>query len=319
MKDTVRILALNTLLIFISFIARSGNSFVFLSDTSKLFFASNNEIYSPDKKQLLYFQKGNIFFSGETDSKENIFLLTTSMNHASEKLELIYEKDNRKPSYSFSKDKFYVGAEDGEEARQKTEVLHIEKLKKWMAFYATGTDSLLAYFAADSVPSSTAVIVAYTLIKKYALETRLAKQITAAPFQENSFATLKPVWGNQTANEWMWDGKVLRPRWNVDPRLAWVFDGETIKPQYGNNIYAQYAWDGENLKPVWRTNRNEEWSWDGRLMKPVWDTDWANQYLIEDGIVKPWSNVHTEKEWKLDGSIPIPLIILVISGIAKPF
>ena len=39
-------------------------------------------------------------------------------------------------------------------------------------------------------------------------------------------------------------------------------------------------------------------------MKPVYDTDWANQYVIESGVVKPWSNVHTEREWRLEKIAP---------------
>jgi hypothetical protein len=308
-----------TFLLFACLTSFAGTGAVFLSDTTKLFYASNNEVYSPNGKQLLYFQKGNIFFNGATDDKQNIFLLITSMNPASDKLELVYEKDSRDAAYSFSKNKFYAGKVESDDLRDKTELIHLEHIKKWLSFYSSVNDSLLAYFNADSLPNSLAIIVAYTLVKKYELEKTLVVQQKQLPFQTNDFSTIKPIWGNATANEWVWDGNILRPRWNVDPRLVWTFDGKTVKPQYGNNIYQQYEWDGENFKPIWRSNRNEEWTFDGRLIKPVYDTDWANQYVIEDGVVKPWSNVHTEKEWRMDGSIPVPLLILILSGIAKPF
>ena len=297
---------------------QAGSGFVFLGDTSKLFYVSNNEIYSADKHELLYFQKGNIFFSGSTDDRQNIFLMTTSMNPSSDKLELIYEKDSRVEAFSFKQHKFYTGKPETDELKEVSELIRIEKSKKWLAFYSSINDSLLAYYDNDSLPSSTAILVAYTLIKKFELEKKIVIQ-PKPTVQTNSYSTIRPMWGNATGNEWMWDGNILRPRWNVDPRLAWTFDGQTIKPYYGNNIYAQYSWDGETFKPVWRNNRAEEWSWDGRLMKPTWDTDWANQYLIESGVVKPWSNVHTEKEWRLDGDIPLPLIILILSGIAKTY
>ncbi len=306
------------LLTFHFLLLRAGSGFVFLADTSKLFYVSNNEIYSAGKHDLLYFQKGNIFFSGSTDEKQNIFLMTTSMNPSSDKLELIYEKDNRVEGFSFKQYKFYLGKPESDELKEASELIHIEKSKKWLAFYSSLNDSLLAYYNGDSLPSSTAIVVAYTLIKKFELDKKIVIQPILLP-QTNSYSTIRPMWGNATANEWMWDGNILRPRWNVDPRLAWTFDGQTIKPYYSNNIYAQYSWDGETFKPIWRNNRAEEWSWDGRLMKPTWDTDWANQYLIESGVVKPWSNVHTEKEWRLDGTIPIPLIILILSGIAKTY
>ncbi|HLP51721.1 MAG TPA: hypothetical protein VK154_12610 [Chitinophagales bacterium] len=302
-----------------SLLLQAGTGYVYLADTTRLFYASNNEIYSPNGKQLLYFQKGNIFFNGSSDSKDNIFLLTTSMNHASTKLELIYEKDSREAAYSFSNNKFYAGRLESEDLRQRSELIYVNRIKKWLSFYSSANDSLLAYFNADSLPSSSVIIVVYSLIKKYELEKRLTVQQNKLPFEDVEYVTMKPVWGNATANEWMWDGKILRPRWNVDPRLAWEFDGKTIKPQYSTNIYQQYEWDGETFSPIWRTSRPEEWTYDGRVIKPVYDTDWANQYIIENGVVKPWSNVHTEKEWRTDGTIPIPMIILIVSGIAKPF
>lgn len=303
---------------------KAGSGFIFLNDSTKLFFAHDNEIYSPDTKSLYYFQKGNIFFNGTSDERQNIFLLTTSMDFTNKKTQFIYEQDEREPIYSFADSKFYLGKAEAGEEKEKAELLHIERSKKWLAFYASYNDTLLAYYAADSLPSSTAIMVAYTLIQKFHLEKKLAVQQLAQVraqqnLQQNSYAIIKPFWGNQSANEWIWDGQTFHPRWNVDPRLAWTFDGQTVKPYAGNNIYAQYSWDGETMKPIWRTNRAEEWSWDGRQIKPVWDSDWVNQYTIEDGTIKPWSNSHPEKEWQMSGDLPMPLIILVISGMARPY
>jgi hypothetical protein len=296
---------------------RAGSGYVFLSKDSFLFYVKDDEIFSPDKKQLLYFRKGNIFFTGETDSKQNIFLLSTSMDVTSAKLQMLYEKDNRQPIFSFRDRKLYSGSPESTDIQEKAELLHMERTGKWWAFYSSLNDTLLAYFEADSLPLSTAVITAYTLAVKYKLQTKLDVVKAQGPFVQSSFVSIKPVWGNVTANEWIWDGKNLRPRWNTNPNCFWTFDGQVVKQVYTNNIYEQYQWDGETFKPLWRTNRAQEWSYDGRIIKPIWDTDWANQYMIENRIVKPWSNVHSEKEWQVDGDIPIPLIILVISGIAR--
>lgn len=313
----------NILFLFIgllSFGCRAGNGFVFMGDTTnKLFYCSNNEIYSPDKNTLLYFQKGNIFFNGSVDTRNNIFLLTSSMDFSSDKLELVYEKDSRQAGYSFRNNKFYLGKNESEEFMQKSELIHTIRAKKWLAFYSSYNDSLVAFYPADSLPSSAAIMVAYTLVKKLDLEKKVVVKQNILPFSDAPFATIKPILGNQTVNEWIWDGKLLRPQWNIDQRLVWTFDGQTAKPLYGNNIYDQYSWDGENFKPIWRTNNTEEWSWDGRQFKPLWGTDWANQYIIEDGVVRPWSGVHPEREWKMEGDIPVPVLILIISGIARPY
>ncbi len=316
MKAGKAILLLFLWLFSLSVIA--GSDFVFLSDKSKLFWLNNNEIYSADKSRLLYFQKGNIFFSGTTDDRENIYLLATSMNTGSDKEESVFEKDNREPSYKFSGNKFYI-VKSSEQSSIKFELLHIERAKKWMAFYSSVNDTLLAYYTADSLPASTAVLVAYILIKEFDLEKQALSAKPKQEEEEREFSSIKPVWGNTSANEWIWDGKNLRPRWNPDTRLIWSFDGQTLKPLYGTNAGDQYSWDGEIFKPIWRTNRNQEWSYDGNRLQPIYSTDWATQYIIQDGVVKPWSNVHTEREWQMDGNIPIPVIILILSGIARPY
>lgn len=296
----------------------AGSDFVFLSDKSKLFWINNNEVYSADKNRLLYFQKGNIFFSGTTDERQNIFLLTTSMNTVSEKEEDVFEKDSRQPTYKFRHNKFFV-VKNNDQNTTKIELLHIERAKKWLAFYSSINDTLLAYYAIDSLPPSAAVIVAYTLIKEFDLEKQALAAKPKNQEEEREFSSIKPVWGNTSANEWIWDGRNLRPRWNPDTRLIWSFDGQILKPLYGTSAADQYSWDGETFKPLWRTNRNQEWSYDGNRLQPIYNTDWANQYVIQDGIVKPWSNVHTEREWQIDGNIPVPVIILILSGIARPF
>ena len=311
---------LTSFLLAISLYCSAGNSFVFMGDTTKeLFYGRNNEMYSPDKSSLLYFQKGNIFFSGSNDDRSNIFLLTSSMDFNSDNLELLYEKDNRNPTYSFRNNKLYLGKNESEEFMAKNELIHAQRAKKWLAFYASYNDSLLAFYAADSLPSSAAIIVAYTLARKLNLESKITIKQNALPFDDAPFSTIKPVLGNQTVSEWIWDGKLLRPRWNVDQRLVWTFDGQTAKPLYGNNVYDQYSWDGENFKPVWRSDNTREWSWDGTQIKPVWGNDWTSQYVIENGIVKPASGVHPEKEWRMEGNIPVPVLILILSGIARPY
>ena len=299
---------------------RAGTSFVYLGDTShQLFYAINNEFYSPDKGTLMFFQKGNIFFRGSNDDRNSIYLLSSSMNFNSENLELLYEKDNRSPTYSFMNNKLYLGHNESAEFRERNELIHVIRAKKWLAFYAAHSDSLLAFYKADSLPSSAAIIVAYTLARKLNLESKLTSKQYSIPFDDPQFSTIKPLLGNTTENEWMWDGKILRPRWNVDQRLVWSFDGQTAKPKYGENVYEQYSWDGENFKPVWKTDNSKEWSFDGHEIKPVWGNDPSNQYSIENNVVKPTTGTYPQKEWKIEGTIPVPVLILILSGIARPY
>lgn len=291
---------------------------VYINKQTKLFHIKDSEVYGATNGQLMYYQKGNIFFNSSNDDRQNIFILATSLDIYSKKRHLIYEKDNSTATYSFSNGKLLLGAPESEDLIARNELLHVQRSGKWTAFYSSANDSLLAYYETDSVSPNHNIIIAYALISRYSLQAKAEQQQGKALFANTEYAYIKPLWGNVTANEWLWDGQILRPRWNVDPRLTWSFDGQTLRQQYVSNIYDQYSWDGEYFKPMWRTVRQQEWSWDGRIIKPVWDTDWANQYQVQDGAVKPWSNVHPEKEWRIDGDIPIPVIILVISGIAHP-
>lgn len=297
---------------------QAANGYVYVNKETKLFYIKDNEVYGANDGQLMYYQKGNIFFNSSNDDRQNIFIMATSLDIYNKKRQMVFEKESSIATYSFADGKFYWGTPQSEDLIGHNELLHVQKSGKWTAFYSSTNDSLLAYYETDSVAANHNVIIAYALVGRYNLQAKTEEKQNKAPFGETEYAYIKPLWGNVTANEWLWDGKVLRPRWNVDPRLAWTFDGQTLKQQYGTNIYEQYSWDGEYFKPIWRTVRAQEWSWDGRIMKPVWDTDWANQYIIERGIVKPWSNVHTEREWRLDGDIPVPIVIAVISGIVRP-
>jgi len=290
---------------FIASLVHASEGFVFLANKEPLFYISGSEVKSPDQSRVLYFNKGNIFFSGTSDDRQLIFLMTTSMNPETKKNGYLYEKDSRQAAYSFSADQFFL-FKQSQSNDEPQPLLYITRSDKWLAFYAAYNDSLLAYFQKDSLPDFATIITAYTLLEKYDLSNRhpMPWQRATPSQQANGFSSIKPIWGNVAAGEWIWDGQVFRPRWNADPRLAWTFDGQSVKPALGNNINVQYSWDGEYFKPLWRNNRQLEWSWDGRIFKPVWDTDWANQYMIQNGVVKPWSNVHTEREWAMDGEIP---------------
>ncbi len=103
--------------------AFAGSGFVKLADSTKLFYVNGTDIYSPDKDRLLYFIKGNIFFNGQSDQKENIYLVSTSMNPTSEELQSLMEKGSREASYSFSNNKFYAGREENEEFRERNALL----------------------------------------------------------------------------------------------------------------------------------------------------------------------------------------------------
>lgn len=302
-------------LLFCTLFSTAGSGYIFSKDTTAAYFVNENEIYNADSSRLLYFNKGNIFFSGGTDDRENIFLMTTSLDPQSKGLELLYEKNGQDPVYSFMKDIFYLGETHSADMREGNEMLHIERSKKFVAFYASYNDSLLAYYkTADSLPASTAVILAYLLVKENGLEKKIAA-LMAKPMFENVYSDLKPATGNTVANEWIWDGKVLRMRWDVDEKYMWTFDGQIIK-QYGDNAYFQYSWDGANFKPLSRSDEGAEWTWDGHIMKPASDNNLADQYQIADGMINP-ADENIERQWRLDGNIPVPLIILVISGLAR--
>lgn len=291
---------------------------VFLADKKVWLQFNDKEVSDSSGRELKWFIKGNILFKGSGDDRENIYWMTTNRNFFSNKQEYLYERNQREPTFTFMSGTIYTGRENVTDENAVTNSLvYAVQSGKWTAFYAAYNDTLLAYFAKDSLPAFAAIVVAYELVGMYDLVNKQAPKPVTGVFKDARYATIKPAWGNVTANEWVWDGTVLRPRWNTDPRFYWTFDGTTIKPLYVNNVNEHYEWNGELFKPVWRTSRNEEWMWDGRLLKPVWSTDWSQQYTVEPNLVRPWSNVHSEREWYVEGDFPYPIIILVISGIAR--
>lgn len=314
---------ITALLLFISFVARGNEGPLYGADSTVLYYVKENELYTADGKQLLYFQKGNIIFTGESDSKDNIYMLTTSVNLASKGVINIFLNGQNAPLYKLQQGKFHIGTSSME--TDNDVLLGIFGNNGTVEFRSGLNDSLLAVYPHPSIDGAIAILISHQLIAKYKLEKQYLDLIKSLPMQSagslpDGIATIKPLWNNVTGNEWVWDGRILRPRWNSNPQLEWVFDGETIKPNWGNNQYLQYSWDGELFKPIWRTSRTEEWTFDGSLIKPAWSSDWDKQLTIQsDGIIKPFVNTNPDLEWKVEGNMPIPCIILIVSRIARPF
>jgi hypothetical protein len=314
---------LTVFLLFISLTATANEGPLYGPDSTVIYYVRNNELYTADGKQLLYFQKGNIIFTGETDTKDNIFMLTTSVKLGSEGVINIFMQGETTPKYKLQSGKFHIG--NSEMENDNDVLVAIYGNKGTIEFRNGQDDSLLAMYPNASIDGAMATLIAHQLIAKNKIEAQFFNKIKSLPMQSDrglpeGIAVIKPLWNNVTANEWVWDGRILRPRWNNNPQLEWTFDGETIKPAWGNNNYLQYSWDGELFKPIWRTSRTEEWTFDGSLLKPAWSSEWDKQLTIQsDGVIKPFVNTNPDLEWKVEGNMPIPCIILIVSHIARPF
>ena len=68
------------------------------------------------------------------------------------------------------------------------------------------------------------------------------------------------------------------------------------------------------LKRLWNTG-NDSFVWDGETLKREWNTG-DDEFTIQDGTAKRVWNTKGD-EWIITGEIPIPVIAIVILGIAK--
>lgn len=123
--------------------------------------------------------------------------------------------------------------------------------------------------------------------------------------------TIKRKWGN-AGDDYSWNGHILRRTWGSN-QDEWTFDGKQLRRTWETGR-DEFDWDGETLQRRWNPG-NDIFTWDGETLKREWNTG-DDEFTIEATFAKSiWNN--KEDEWVITGHVPIPVIAIVILGIAK--
>jgi hypothetical protein len=159
-------------------------------------------------------------------------------------------------------------------------------------------------------------VLHYDLDKKTneRLETYYDETAPVASNSEGSIIRLR--WTNNPYMEWVWDGKILKPRWGMRQEDEWEFDGKYLKPVWGYAAQSEWSWDGSILKKFWSNDTKDQWIWDGQMLRPYWESDSKKEWSFDGEIFKPYWHSDPQREWEVIGEIPIPVIAIVVFGVA---
>lgn len=117
------------------------------------------------------------------------------------------------------------------------------------------------------------------------------------------------------ASEWIWDGETLKPAWGVRFEDEWTFDGRYLSPKAGGTRQ-EWQWDGTILKPAWSAEPSLQWQFRNGTLRPFWNSSADREWRYIDGRIRPTYNPDPRRTWEVEGDIPLPVIALVVLGIA---
>lgn len=282
---------------------------VVLADSTVAFTFASDQIVKPNG-EVLYKVAGNIVFSGDSRDNEDIAFLIRSEDLFAREYGHVFDASLTQTLYTFRKGRVYVG----DEAAYEKLIARVVREQEHVAVYDVD-DRLLASWLRTNQTSSNAVVIALTVsvIEHIGADSLVN---SGAQLQDGIVGIMYPYWNAHFYDEWIWDGQILQPRYGYRSEDVWQFDGKYIKPKWSHTYAEEWEWNGEILEPAWPVGGNHTFIWDGYSIRPFWDFRADAEWVIEDDRVRQkWSNDHRQ-EWVIEGEMPVPLVFLIVTGIA---
>ena len=285
----------------------------------------NDQLKEVVSNKIIYTVKGNIIFEGASDKQQDIELLVKAENIFSKKKEgKVLNASQREVLFSVRNGSFFY--RDSSTYFDRWMMAHYRKEETGsIALFLHASDTLVCRIASPDVSTGKLVAVFYYFTKKFEWEEEM-KKIAATELQpaimttkgqassvKGTSGTIRKLW-NTGQDEFEWDGEVLKRRWNSFDYEEWTFDGVTLKRLWYPG-QEEMEWDGEILRRKWYSSE-DEFEWDGSILRRRWGPA-SEGYVIQGNIIKPAFGSNMEREWEIDGNIPIPLIALVVFGLLR--
>ncbi len=279
----------------------------------------NGQLTDSQNGSVYFTTKGNIVFKGASNDKRNIHLLLQSTDIFGSQPGKVFNGSMRKVLFMVAGGKFYLG--DKIDQVNSNEIAYFNRDAEGFSVLKSSVDDrVLAMVTPGEISNIQLTAIFFQIYESQKLEVAVQEQ------QEENYqvavdrneGTIRPYWGSRLNNEWMWDGRTLKPKWGNRPEDEWLFDGESLKPYYQSNLDDEWLWDEstQNFKNAWRNGKRDEWMWEEGVLKPYWDADLKSHFVLEGNTVKPYWGHRPEQEWVIDGYLPLPIIALVVLGLA---
>lgn len=284
----------------------------------------NDYLKEAGTEKTLYTIKGNIIFKSASDKQADIELLVNAENiFSKKKTGHVLNASQREVFFSVRDGGFYY--RENSTYSDTWVMARYRKEAEGIDLYLRNSDTLVCRIKSTAISTGKLVAVFYYYAKKFeweeemkknavtALEQIAAVKTTQAASVKNTSGTIRKLW-NTGLDEFEWDGEVFRRRWNSFDYEEWTFDGVKLKRLWYPG-QEEMEWDGKVLRRTWFSSE-DEFEWDGSVLRRRYGPA-SEGYVIQGNIVKPAFSSDLEREWEIDGTIPIPLIALVVFGLLR--
>ncbi|MBC8046998.1 MAG: hypothetical protein H7Y00_09405 [Fimbriimonadaceae bacterium] len=299
-------------------LAQQNDILLFIDSVTIIGRINGDKIFISEN-DIAYTIQGKIIYKGTEINSDNILLIADVRDVFSKKTGIVYQQDSKTVQYITQKSAIYLG--DYPINTYYERLVFMEQKNDSLILLYNGIDeSMIGFIEGKNVSSTQIVAAAYLYIKHYKLdeqvhavaEQKLAEEETAV----SQNGVIKQKYGNNIYYEWVWDGKILKPAWGNRPEDEWKFDGKYLQPSWSLDPQSEWVWDGSILKPYWDNSSQNQWTWDGNILKPFWDSNPDKMFILEETTMRPMWSYDTSHQWEIEGNIPLPVIALVVIGIA---
>lgn len=285
--------------------------------------AAGNTLFSLDdnrvvnaRNEVLFTISGNILFYGNSLSKDSIAYLVRTRDVFGKKLGYIYGSSTSDILFSVSRGQFFAGT--GRFADQLLLEMHTTNQRQ-VVFIDGQTDDTIGTCIGQGLSAQEWSALFLTWMEggmpgeRKRVEEGLEQQ---ARSRGQVIGRMKLSVDSGFYFEWIWDGQRMKPRYGNRPEDDWIFDGRYIRPYWGLARQEEWEWDGQYLKPSLQDVPELTFIWDGTSIRPFWDYRQDLDWIIEGNIAYPKWDRTFEREWEIEGEFPVPLVALIVLGIA---
>lgn len=289
--------------------------------------------------EAAYFLLGNTLYEGPKPDRDRILFLMGTTELFPRRPELVFFADGQDVAYSWRKGRLTLGRPsdyDDLEIMLEVRDLSAKNVKspsdrRRYGVYDWADGTWLGTIASP-YPIRPAEMIAclHLYVLHYDLDRRVNDRLAAMtagypgmPMSADSTASdssnsmgsgrIYLPYGGQ-AYEWIWNGETLKPAWGIRWEDEWTYDGRYLTP--AGSTRDQWQWDGNLLKPAWSANPSVQWQFQNGTLRPFWNSTPDREWRYIDGRVRPTYNPDPRQTWEVEGDIPLPVIALVVLGIA---
>ncbi|HET8963079.1 MAG TPA: hypothetical protein VFM99_04235 [Chitinophagales bacterium] len=294
----------------------SNELFLFIDDSTIIGKISGNNVQTSENS-IDYTLQGNIIFKGESKKTTDILFVINAKDVLGKKAGIVYQNDSKTVQYISIKGNFYFGDYPIQEELDK--LLSLEKLNDSTILIKSGiNDSVLGEIRGKSFNTPKLIIAAHIYIMHFELDQQVIHQIQQ--FSESSGSSLGGIIrllnNSNYYFEWQWDGKTLQPLNGSRPEDEWKFDGKYFRQVWNLDPQNEWVWENNILKPSWDSNPETQWYWENNTLRKYWTPEPENTWVLDENIIRPMWNYNPNAEWEIIGEVPLPVIAMIILGIA---